>query len=50
MGTNVVSLTDRLYMQQLQERILEEYADVMDKRIADREVRSKKKKKKSTIF
>ncbi|KAF5296092.1 hypothetical protein FQA39_LY02726 [Lamprigera yunnana] len=37
MGTNVIFLTDRVYMQQLQERILEDYANEMNKRIAVRE-------------
>ncbi|KAG5894550.1 hypothetical protein JTB14_011087 [Gonioctena quinquepunctata] len=37
MGTNTVSLTDRKYMQRLQERILEDYAETMDKRIKVRE-------------
>ncbi|KAF5308805.1 hypothetical protein FQR65_LT06038 [Abscondita terminalis] len=37
MGSNIVSLTDRAYMQQLQERILENYANDMNKRIAARE-------------
>lgn len=38
MGSNLVSLTDRDYMQKLQERILEDYAESMDKRIKVREV------------
>ncbi|KAJ8964627.1 hypothetical protein NQ314_004733 [Rhamnusium bicolor] len=38
MGSNLVSLTDRVYMQRLQERILEDYAEAMDKRIKVREV------------
>ncbi|XP_074040391.1 uncharacterized protein isoform X2 [Leptinotarsa decemlineata] len=38
MGSNTVSLTDRKYMQRLQERILEDYAESMDKRIRIREV------------
>ncbi|KAI4466163.1 cuticle protein [Holotrichia oblita] len=37
MGSNVVSLTDRGYMQRLQERILEDYAQNMCKRIATRQ-------------
>ncbi|EFA03984.2 uncharacterized protein LOC103312993 isoform X2 [Tribolium castaneum] len=37
MGSNLVSLTDRDYMQKLQERILEDYAESMDKRIKVRE-------------
>ncbi|KAB0797445.1 hypothetical protein PPYR_08439 [Photinus pyralis] len=37
MGSNVVNLTDREYMQLLQERILENYANEMNKRIATRE-------------
>lgn len=37
MGSNRVSLTDRKYMLRLQERILEEYAEAMDKRIKARE-------------
>ncbi|KAK5646533.1 hypothetical protein RI129_004997 [Pyrocoelia pectoralis] len=37
MGSNVVSLTDRDYMQLLQERILQNYANEMNKRIANRE-------------
>ncbi|GJQ67217.1 hypothetical protein Trydic_g8123 [Trypoxylus dichotomus] len=37
MGSNVVSLTDRGYMQRLQERILEDYAQSMSKRIATRQ-------------
>lgn len=41
MGSNRVSLTDRKYMLRLQERILEEYAESMDKRIKVREVRKK---------
>lgn len=38
MGTNYVSLTDRDYMQKLQERILVDYEEQMDKRIKAREV------------
>jgi len=38
MGTNYVRLTDRDYMQKLQERILEDYEDQMNKRIRMREV------------
>jgi hypothetical protein len=38
MGSNLVCLTDRDYMQKLQERILEDYAESMDKRIKVREV------------
>lgn len=38
MGSNVVRLTDRAYMQKLQERILEDYAASMAKRIKAREV------------
>ncbi|XP_063914206.1 uncharacterized protein LOC135130697 isoform X2 [Zophobas morio] len=37
MGSNLVCLTDRDYMQKLQERILEDYAESMDKRIKVRE-------------
>ncbi|KAJ8952517.1 hypothetical protein NQ318_003313, partial [Aromia moschata] len=37
MGTNVVLLTDRVYMQRLQERILEDYEESMAKRIKARE-------------
>lgn len=37
MGSNVVSLTDRGYMQRLQERILEDYAQNMNKRISTRQ-------------
>ncbi|XP_060519185.1 uncharacterized protein LOC132697665 [Cylas formicarius] len=37
MGTNYVNLTDRVYMQRLQQRILEDYEDSMDKRIKVRE-------------
>ncbi|KAJ8969683.1 hypothetical protein NQ317_006652 [Molorchus minor] len=37
MGTNLVLLTDRIYMQRLQERILEDYEEAMDKRIKARE-------------
>lgn len=37
MGSNMVSLTDRAYMQRLQERILEDYALAMEKRIIVRE-------------
>ncbi|XP_057666175.1 uncharacterized protein LOC130899968 isoform X1 [Diorhabda carinulata] len=37
MGTNVCSLTDRDYMTRLQIRILEDYAEKMDKRIKTRE-------------
>ncbi|CAG9839146.1 unnamed protein product [Diabrotica balteata] len=37
MGTNICSLTDREYMTRLQIRILEDYADKMDKRIKTRE-------------
>ncbi|XP_050307236.1 uncharacterized protein LOC126743981 isoform X1 [Anthonomus grandis grandis] len=37
MGTNYVSLTDRDYMQRLQERILEDYEEQMVKRIKVRE-------------
>nr|CAI5836439.1 unnamed protein product [Callosobruchus analis] len=37
MGSHIVSLTNRQYMQTLQERILDEYAEAMDKRIKNRE-------------
>lgn len=37
MGSNLVSLTDRDYMQRLQERILEDYGYCMMKRIATRQ-------------
>ncbi|XP_066251256.1 uncharacterized protein [Euwallacea similis] len=37
MGTNCVSLTDRNYMQKLQDRILEDYGEQMEKRIKVRE-------------
>nr|CAH7733201.1 unnamed protein product [Callosobruchus chinensis] len=37
MGSHIVSLTNRAYMQTLQERILDEYAEAMDKRIKTRE-------------
>lgn len=38
MGSNEVSLTDRNYMQKLQHRISEDYADSMEKMIKVREV------------
>lgn len=41
MGSNLVQLTDRIYMRRLHERILEDYVQVMEKRIADREVSQK---------
>lgn len=37
MASNLVSLTDRDYMQRLQERIREDYADTIEKRILNRE-------------
>ncbi|CAH1129501.1 unnamed protein product [Ceutorhynchus assimilis] len=37
MGTNYVSLTDKEYMQRLQQRILEDYEEQMDKRIKIRQ-------------
>lgn len=39
MGTNVVRLTDRKYMQQLRNKIDEDYKNQLDKRIQTREVR-----------
>lgn len=38
MGTNVVRLTDRKYMQDLQRRIQEDYNVTLEKRISEREV------------
>ena len=38
MGTNVVRLTDRKYMQELQRRIQEDYNVTLEKRISEREV------------
>lgn len=38
MGTNVVRLTDRKYMQELQRRIQEDYNVTLEKRITEREV------------
>lgn len=37
MASNLVSLTDRDYMQRLQERIIDDYADTIEKRILKRE-------------
>ncbi|VEN52519.1 unnamed protein product [Callosobruchus maculatus] len=37
MGSNIVSLTDREYMQRLQEKLLQDYADSMNERIKNRE-------------
>ncbi|KAK4879886.1 hypothetical protein RN001_008032 [Aquatica leii] len=45
MGSNLISLTDRTYMQQLQERILENYANDMNKRIAAREANERERVK-----
>ncbi|GAB0096800.1 hypothetical protein DMENIID0001_123680 [Sergentomyia squamirostris] len=39
MGTNVVRLTDRKYMQELRKRITEDYNVVLQKRIAQREAK-----------
>ncbi|XP_055593900.1 uncharacterized protein LOC129745090 [Uranotaenia lowii] len=39
MGTNVVRLTDRKYMQELQRRIQEDYNVTLEKRIAEREAK-----------
>lgn len=39
MGTNVVRLTDRKYMQELQRRIQQDYNVTLEKRISEREVR-----------
>uniref|UniRef100_A0A1B0CM74 Uncharacterized protein n=2 Tax=Lutzomyia longipalpis TaxID=7200 RepID=A0A1B0CM74_LUTLO len=39
MGTNVVRLTDRKYMQELRKRIKEDYNVVLQKRIAQRETK-----------
>ncbi|CAH1989797.1 unnamed protein product [Acanthoscelides obtectus] len=39
MGNNVFSLTDREYMQKLQEKLLEDYADSMNERIKNREIK-----------
>lgn len=38
MGTNVVRLTDRKYMQELQRRIQQDYNVTLEKRIHEREV------------
>lgn len=38
MGTNVVRLTDRKYMQELQKRIKEDYCATLEKRISNRVV------------
>lgn len=38
MGTNVVRLTDRKYMQELQQRIHEDYHETLQKRISTRQV------------
>lgn len=38
MGTNVVRLTDRKYMQELQRRIQQDYNVTLEKRISEREV------------
>ncbi|KFB44218.1 AGAP008443-PA-like protein [Anopheles sinensis] len=40
MGTNVVRLTDRKYMQELQRRIQEDYNVTLEKRISERELKS----------
>lgn len=38
MGTNVVRLTDRKYMMELRKRIHEDFNEMLDKRIQNREV------------
>lgn len=38
MGTNVVRLTDRKYMQELRKRIQDDYNATLQKRISQREV------------
>ncbi|XP_050072443.1 calponin homology domain-containing protein DDB_G0272472 [Anopheles maculipalpis] len=45
MGTNVVRLTDRKYMQELQRRIQEDYNVTLEKRISEREHREWQRQK-----
>lgn len=49
MGSNLVSLTDRQYMLKLQERILQDYANEMDKQIKAREAEERERVKRLVL-